>query len=172
MSHTSSSLLGWQECHWVPFQSHFRSSSWLSTFSASPKAAEIQTSPWVGFTPWPCWCQTVAFCLLDRPLSHGILLALGRGAGTLGNNWAMASVSLLTSPGQWWKSLGLLSMQIKIIAANNEKLNGCHWAKPKCYAVASLASQGFLPWATFFSNHLYLSEKRYSYCTWFFWIIE
>lgn len=113
----------------------------------------------------------LAFCLLDLPLSHGILSALGRGAGTLVNHRAMAPISLLTSPGQQWKSLCLLSMQIKIIAANNEKLNGCHWAKPKCYTVASLASQGFLSWATFFSNHLYLS-KRYSYCTWVFWIIE
>lgn len=72
----------------------------------------------------------LAFCLLDLPLSHGILSALGRGAGTLVNHRAMAPISLLTSPGQQWKSLCLLSMQIKIIAANNEKLNGCHWAKP------------------------------------------
>lgn len=161
MGHTSSSL------HWVPFQRHFRANSWLSTFSAYPKAAEIQESPWVGFNS----LAKLAFCLLDLPLSHGVLSALGRDAGTLVNHRAMAPISLLTSPGQQWKSLCLLSMQIKIIAANNEKLNGCHWAKPKCYTVASLASQGFLPWATFFSNHLYLS-KRYSYCTWVFWIIE
>lgn len=38
--------------------------------------------------------------------------------------------------------------------------------------VASLASQYFLPWATFSSNHWYLSERRYSYCIWVFQIIE
>lgn len=99
-------------------------------------------------------------------------LCTQRGAGTLVNSWAVTFISLLKPRGQRQKSLWLLSMQTKIMVANNEKLNGYHWSKPKCYNMDSLASQYFLSWATFFSNHWYLSEKRYSYCIWVFQIIE
>lgn len=94
------------------------------------------------------------------------------GARTLEKCWAVTFTALLKTPGQQWKSLWLLSIQIQIKVANGEKLKGYHWVKPKCYNMASLASQNVLPWATFSSNGWYLSAKRYSYCIRVFQIIE
>lgn len=94
------------------------------------------------------------------------------GARTFVNCWAVTFITLPKPPGQRWKSLWLLSIQIKIKVANDEKLKGHHWVKPKCCNMASLASQYVLPWATFSSNGWYLSAKRYSYCICVFQIIE
>lgn len=61
------------------------------------------------------------------------------GARTLVKCWAVTFITLLQPPGQQWKSLWSLSIQIKIQVANDEKLKGYHWIKPKCYNMASLA---------------------------------
>lgn len=94
------------------------------------------------------------------------------GVRTLEKCWAVTFITLLKTSGQQWKSLWLLSIQIKIKVANDEKLKRYHWVKPKSHNMASLASQYVLPWATFSSNGWYLSAKRYSYCIWVFQIIE